>query len=149
MIVQIEHTKKINAKKIWTIFQASYTIEADLLNAINFPPLKRTISNFIKSNTKFYGFYNSRDLCGAIEIDHNNTLTHIQSLVVDPKHFRKGIAKKLVSFVLSKYRSNLFTVETGLKNIPAIKLYTNFNFKEVKQWDTDHNVRKISFELKR
>ncbi len=42
--------------------------------------------------------------------------------------------------------SNLIVVETGVKNKPAIKLYEQFGFKETKQWDTDHGVRKVKLE---
>ena len=37
-------------------------------------------------------------------------------------------------------------VETGVENEPAILLYKKFGFKEVKQWDTDHGIRKIRLE---
>ena len=147
MIIEFDHTIDKNAHQIWCIFQSSYTIEAKILKAINFPPLNRTIAQFLLSKTKFYAFYEGKVLCGIIEIDHNNTLTHIQSLVVDPEYFRQGIARKLVAYVLSICNSKIITVETGLKNIPAIKLYKSFDFKEKNQWDTDHGVRKISFEL--
>ncbi len=147
MIKEFNHTIHKNAHQIWCIFQSSYTIEAKMLKSINFPPLNRTVSQFLISKTKFYAFYNREIICGIIEIDHNDNLTHIQSLVVDPEYFRQGIARKLVAYILSIYNSKIITVETGLKNIPAIKLYKSFNFKEKKQWDTDHGVRKISFEL--
>lgn len=147
MIKEFDHTIDENAHQIWCIFQSSYAIEAKMLKAINFPPLNRTVSQFLISATKFYAFYDREIICGIIEIDHNNTLTHIQSLVVDPEYFRQGIASKLVTFVLSIYNSKIITVETGLKNIPAIKLYKSFDFKEKNQWDTDHGVRKISFEF--
>jgi hypothetical protein len=52
-----------------------------------------------------------------------------------------------MNYILQNFSSKTFTVETGLENIPASKLYTSFNFKEVKQWDTDHGVRKIRFEF--
>ena len=147
MIREFDHTINKNAYQIWCIFQSSYAIEAKILKAINFPPLNRTVSQFLISKTKFYAFYDRKIISGIIEIDHNNTLTHIQSLVVNPKYFRRGVATKLVAFVLSIYDSKIITVETGLKNIPAIKLYKSFNFKEKNQWNTDHGVRKISFEL--
>jgi hypothetical protein len=38
-------------------------------------------------------------------------------------------------------------VETGLANGPATALYQAFGFKVVRQWDTDHGVRKIRFRL--
>ena len=49
-------------------------------------------------------------------------------------------------FVPFYYQSKVFTVETGLVNQPAIKLYKGFGFQETKQWETDHGVRKIRFE---
>ena len=69
--------------------------------------------------------------------------------MVSPHYFRQGIGRQLMKYVLQDFSSKVFTVETGLKNIPASKLYTSFHFKEVKQWDTDHGVRKIRFKLSR
>jgi ribosomal protein S18 acetylase RimI-like enzyme len=54
----------------------------------------------------------------------------------------------LIAFVFNEFDSNLFVVETGLENEPAIELYKKFGFEEVKQWDTDHGIRKIRFELR-
>ena len=81
-----------------------------------------------------------------IEIDYNKDSTLIRSLVVDPYFFRQGIAKKLMEFVLDTFDSKLFVVETGLENGPATKLYETFGFIELKQWETNHGVRKIKFE---
>lgn len=148
MVIEFNHKTQGNAKQIWSIFQASYAIEAKILKAIDFPPLKRTVSDFVNSHTKFYAYYQDKDLCGMIEIKDDNNSTHIQSLVVYPEYFRKGIAKKLISFILSKRASLIFTVETGLNNIPAIKLYRSMGFKQTRQWDTDHGVRKVAFALR-
>ena len=146
MIIKIDNKKIEISKEIYSIFQASYKIEAKLLQATDFPPLKRTISEFLDSSNAFYAYYIKKHIAGVIEVDDNSKSTHIQSLVVYPKYFRQGIAKKLVQFILDSYTSKLFTVETGLANQPAIKLYTGFDFQETKQWNTTHGVRKIRFE---
>lgn len=148
MIEKLQNNDMEIAKKIFSVFQVSYSVEAKLLNATNFPPLKRSLENYIKSGTEFFGFFKNKKLAGVIEIDKNKNSTHINSLVVDPKFFRQGIARKLMEFILNTIDSSLFIVETGLNNRPATELYKNFGFKEVKQWDTDHGVRKIKFELK-
>lgn len=145
MITRINNKEKEASEKIYLLFQASYKIEAELLKATNFPPLKRTVNDLIGSNNTFFAYYIEKEMLGAIEIDDGISM-HIQSLVVHPKSFRKGIGKKLVSFVLDYYTSKSFTVETGAANYPAIKLYKQFNFQEIKQWDTDHGVRKIRFK---
>ena len=148
MIVKIDNKKIEISKDIYSIFQVSYKIEAELLKVINFPPLNRTTTEFLGSSNAFYAYYIKEHIAGVIEIDDNGKSTHIQSLVVYPKYFRQGIAKQLVQFVLDSYTSKLFTVETGLDNKPAIRLYKKFGFQETKQWDTNHKVRKIRFEKK-
>ena len=148
MIEKLQNSDIEISKKIFSVFQVSYAIEAEILNATNFPPLKRTLENYIKSNTEFFGYFKNQNLAGVIEIDNNKNFTHINSLVVDPKFFRQGIARMLIEFIFETFDSNLFVVETGLENGPATKLYKNFGFKEVKQWDTDHGVRKVKFERK-
>ena len=146
MINKINNKRDEIAKEIRDIFQASYAVEAEMLKAIDFPPLKRTISQFLDSNSEFYAYYLKQNIAGLIEINNNQDATHIQSLVVYPKYFRQGIGRKLVEFVLDTYKSIIFTVETGVDNHPAIKLYISLGFEEQNQWDTDYGVRKVRFK---
>ena len=146
MIIKINNKENKIAEEIRAIFQVSYAVEAKMLKAVDFPPLKRTVSQFLKSDSEFYAYYLTKNIAGVIETENDEDLTHIQSLVVYPKYFRNGIGRKLVQFTLDTYRSKLFTVETGIDNNPAIKLYESFGFQELKQWDTNHGIRKIRFE---
>ena len=146
MIIKINNKENKIAKEIRAIFQVSYTVESKMLKAINFPPLKRTVSQFLNSDSEFYAYYLIENIAAVIEIKNNENLTHIQSLVVYPKYFRNGIGSKLVQFILDNYKSKIFAVETGIDNQPAIKLYTSFGFQEQKQWYTNHGVRKVRFE---
>ncbi|MEH6772073.1 N-acetyltransferase [Maribacter arcticus] len=146
MIEKLENSELEVSKKIRSIFQVSYKIEAKLLNTIDFPPLKRPLEDYLKSDTEFFGYSKNGELAGIIEIDHTNNYTHIRSLVVNPIFFRQGIARNLMEFTLKTFDANLFVVETGLENEPASKLYEKYGFIEVKQWDTNHGVRKVKFE---
>lgn len=146
MIKKLQNNKLEISKKKYSVFQASYKVEAKLLNATNFSPLKRPLNDYVISNTDFFGYLKNKELAGVIEIDHKNSSTHIRSLVVNPVFFRQGIVRKLMKFVLNTFNRNLFIVETGLEDAPASKLYKKFGFIEVNQWDTDHGVRKIKFE---
>jgi len=147
MIKSLQNKDIIVVNKIRAVFQVSYAVEAKLLNATYFPPLKRNVKGFLNSNNKFFGYLKNKELAGVIEIDSNNNSTHIQSLVVHPKFFRQGIARKLIEFTFNIYDSKLFTVETGVDNGPAIELYRKAGFKEVKKWNTDYGIRKIRFEM--
>jgi ribosomal protein S18 acetylase RimI-like enzyme len=148
MITKLQNKDLETAHKIHTVFQASYAIEAKLLNANDFPPLKRTLENFIASNTDFFGYLKHEEIAAVIEIATSTDYTHIQSLVVHPDFFRQGIAHKLMDFIFNTYDSKLFIVETGVDNGPASELYKKLGFIEVKQWDTPFGIRKIRFEKK-
>ncbi|MFC3647392.1 hypothetical protein [Planctobacterium marinum] len=43
MITTLAHHKRTIAEQIHSVFQASYKLEAELIQAQNFPPLKRTV----------------------------------------------------------------------------------------------------------
>ena len=148
MIQMLQNTKLETAKKIRSIFQRSYAVEAELLQAIDFPPLKRPLEDYMRPDREFFGRMKNGKLAGVAEIIETDVYVHIRSLVVDPKYFRQGIGKELVEFVLESFETERFVVETGVKNEPASKLYEKLGFTEVAQWDTDHGVRKVKFELK-
>jgi len=43
MLAKLDNTNKALAKHIYTTFQRSYKIEAELIGALNFPPLPRQL----------------------------------------------------------------------------------------------------------
>ena len=145
MIKRLDHKDSRIAEEIYAVFQASYAIETELLNVnlFDFPPLKRSISNFIESTSEFYAFHKNETIAAIIELTSNNDVTAINSLVVHPDFFRQGLGKQLMQFVLKTFKSNLFIVETGVDNLPAIALYKKVGFLEKKQWDTSIGIRKI------
>lgn len=145
MIEKLQNSDIEVSKKIRSIFQLSYAIEAKLLDATDFPPLKRPLESYLKSRNVFFGYLEKTELAGVIEIEFTNKYIDINSLVVNPKFFRRGIAKKLLEFIFNKCDSQLFIVETGANNEPATELYKKLGFKEIEQWDTDFGVRKVKF----
>ena len=146
MIIKVNNKETKIAEEFRAIFQVSYAVEAEILKAVDFPPLKRTVSQFLNSNSEFYAYYLTRNIAGVIEIDNDQNITHIQSLVVDPKYLSNGVGRKLVQLILDTFKSKLFTVETGIDNQPAIKLYESFGFQEREQWEKNHSIRKVRFE---
>ncbi|MFK8054845.1 MAG: GNAT family N-acetyltransferase [Saprospiraceae bacterium] len=148
MIQKLQHSDIEVAEQIRAVFQVSYAVEAELLGATDFPPLKRPLEEYVNSRTVFFGYYEQQELAAVTEITHNEEYTHINSLVVDPKHFRKGIATKLIDFTFNTFDSALFIVETGAKNKPAITLYEKHGFAEVKRWVMPgYGITKVRFEL--
>ena len=143
MIKKLQNKEITIANNIRSVFQDSYAVEAKLLNAKDFPPLKRSLESYSKGINDFFGYLKNHELAGVIEINNESDFTHIQSLVVAPNFFRQGIARQLMEFVLQTYNSKPCMVETGAANAPAIALYLKFGFKEVKQWNTESGIRKV------
>ncbi len=149
MIEILDQENKAVSEQIYAVFQVSYVVEAELLGATDFPPLQRTVSDFMESKTSFFGFWQGDTLASVIEVEPLPKSFHINSMVVDPLYFRRGIAGKLLTHIIDLFIGNTITVETGLANEPAKELYKRFGFLDAGQYDTDHGIRKIKFILKR
>ena len=150
MILQLDNSSYTITREIHSVFQRSYKIEAELIGTLNFPPLLRTVTGIQNSQTLFYGFYDDTQLAGVIELESNDNQLEINSLVVDPEHFRKGIANRLMHFVLNDFASTApikpttIVVETAVVNEPAIRLYKKYDFVEFKRWTPEHGIEKLA-----
>jgi ribosomal protein S18 acetylase RimI-like enzyme len=147
MITKLDNSNKEVANQIFTIFQNSYKIEAQLIDALDFPPLLRSAEDIENSKTQFYGFNENKCLAAIIEIVVEDQHLEIDSLTVDPSYFRKGIANKLVSYVLGRIDFSDAIVETAVANIPAINLYKKHGFVEFKRWTPSHGIQKLAMSL--
>lgn len=147
MITKLDNSNVDVAKQIYTIFQKSYKIEAQLIGVRSFPPLLRSRKDIESSNTQFYGFSEHDCLAGIVEIVFEKKHLDIHSLTVDPKYFRKGIANKLLSYVLESSDFLEAIVETAVANEPAIDLYKKHGFVEFKRWTPSHGIEKLAMLL--
>jgi ribosomal protein S18 acetylase RimI-like enzyme len=147
MITKLDNSNKEVANQIFTVFQNSYKVEAQLIGALDFPPLLRSATDIESSETQFYGFCENEGLAAIIEIEIVDRRLEINSLTVDPKFFRKGIANKLIDYVLALGDLSEAIVETAVANIPAINLYKKHGFIEFKRWTPSHGIEKLAMSL--
>lgn len=145
-ITQLDDTRADVVHKMRNLFLKSYAVEAGWLQAADFPPLRRSLTDFVRTDTEFFGIWKDREIIAAIEVKVQAHSLNIDSLVVDPDHFRQGLGKMLVSFVLDEFDKDRYTVETGAANLPAIKLYEKLGFVETERWDTDSGIVKVKME---
>ncbi|AIY06511.1 alanine acetyltransferase [Planococcus sp. PAMC 21323] len=146
MISKLNHQDEQIAKKIYQIQQAAYRIEAELMGFNDIPQLHETVQELQKSKELFIG-YSQEQLQGVISYQVEEETVDIHRLVVDPIYFRQGIGKKLVSYLLKKYRGYKFTVSTGTANKPAIGLYKMFGFQESNLIQVAPNIYCTQFYL--
>ena len=147
MITKLKSSNEYIANLIYTIFQDSYKVEAQLIGVLNFPPLLRSVKDIINSKTDFYGFSDNNKLAAVIEIVIKDQHLDIHSLTVDPKYFRKGIADKLISYILEAFEITEAIVETAVVNKPAISLYKKHDFVEFKRWTPSHGIEKLAMSF--
>ena len=149
MITKLDNSNEEVSNQIFTIFQNSYKIEAQLIGVLAFPPLLRSAKDIKISRTQFYGFSENKCLAAIIEIAFEGKHLKINSLTVDPKYFRKGIADKLISYILDAFEFTEAIVETAVVNIPAINLYKKHGFVEFKRWTPSHGIEKLAMSVEK
>jgi ribosomal protein S18 acetylase RimI-like enzyme len=147
MIKKLEHSDEKIANRIFTVFQNSYKIEAQLIGVLDFPPLLRSAENIQNSKTLFYGFYEDDCIAAIMEITIEDKHLDICSLTVEPNYFRKGIADKLIGHILALIDFSKATVETAVVNVPAINLYQKHGFIEFKRWTPSHGIQKLAMSI--
>ena len=148
MIEKVNCKEEEVAEQLYSIWQASYPVEKEMIGAEIFPPLDRTVRDFQSTENDFYAYVIDHQFAGVIELARIEDYIHLQSLVVHPAHFRKGIASALIKHAMKTHTSAKYSVETGYENVPAKRLYESFAFRENKVYDTGYGVKKIRFELK-
>lgn len=127
-----QHDESI-ARAIWRVQQAAYQIESVLIDYPEFPPLRETVEAIQKSDETFIGCLVGDDvhhLAGTTSFAPITGGIDICRMVIEPTHFRRGIATQLLQKVESLVGTNqLITVSTAEKNLPAVMLYQHNGYK--------------------
>ncbi|WP_395373252.1 GNAT family N-acetyltransferase [Marinicella sp. W31] len=142
-IIKLAHETETVAVDIFQVMQKSYTVEAQLLNIKDFPPLRRTSENIQSSGSTFFGCIDATELAAVVETSSQDALLDIHSMVVKPDHFRQGLAGALLDFIFENHVWKFARVETGRDNMPAIQLYKKHGFSSVRTWQTEFGIIKV------
>lgn len=124
------------AAQLHILLQRAYSVEAELIKAENFPPLKRSLNQLSKAKTNFYGLWLQDSLGAAIELEQQQDKILICGFAVMPSCFRRGYGKCLLHEILRRYSRQPITVQTAQANIPAINLYQKLGFTMTQQWQS-------------
>lgn len=134
-------------ERVVRLFGRSYQVEADLLGLDDFPPLRRSQEDFASCGHEFVGVFLGDQLAAAVELSWETpSCLSLDSLVVDPDFFRRGLARSLIQEVIETKVWTKVVVETAVGNRPAINLYLSLGFRETRRfWVTD-TIEKVAFE---
>ena len=132
----VDHSVMGIARQVHAVQMTAYAQEAKLLGATYFPPLERTVEEVRTSAEQFLGAFIGTEMVGATGIwpDSEGMGMNIASLVVAPPFQRRGIGAALAGKILAEHGSGELTVQTGVKNLPALALYAQTGFVELRRW---------------
>lgn len=148
MIQILEHRTEATAKAIQQIQRPAYRIEAEMMGFQGIPQLKESTLEIRNSGEVFLGYLENGRLLGFLSYKEELNTIDIHRLVVDPQHFRKGIGRKLLIFLLDKYTGFDFIVSTGKANSPAKALYASTGFIESEDFEVAPGIFCTAFEKK-
>lgn len=130
MIKPIRLEDRHSVLEFLALQMTSYLREAELSGLSDIPPLMDSISSLQHSDETFLGYMIDGKLHGAIAYRLKEGVVTISRLMVYPDVFRKGIASRLVLYVIEQHPDALwFEVATGTGNVPARNLYEKLGFQ--------------------
>ena len=86
-----------------------------------------------------YIYEENNTILGFIHIEKHFEIIDLINIAVSESSRRKGIASKLIQYVLDTIDHENFLLEVNSNNDSAIELYRKFNFKEI-------NIRKKYYD---
>lgn len=130
MIALLDQRDPLIAEQIYQLQQASYTIERDLIEYPDFPPLAVTAQEIQVEPDTFLGYWTGAILAGVLSFTVTPVLLDIGRLIVHPAYFRRGIAGQLLQAVETYAPvAKRITVSTAEKNLPAVRLYQKHGYQ--------------------
>jgi ribosomal protein S18 acetylase RimI-like enzyme len=129
VIEQIDITLQPEALRVLELQRVSYQVEADLIG-VSIPPLQESLAELQACGEVFHGFFEHDRLLGFVSHKLEDGVLDIHRVAVHPDGFRRGIAQRLLEFVLKLEPSaTRAMVQTGSLNVPACKLYLKNGFE--------------------
>jgi ribosomal protein S18 acetylase RimI-like enzyme len=129
MIALLDQRNPLIAEQIYQLQQASYTIERDLIEYPDFPPLAVTAQEIQAESDTFLGYRTGAILAGVLSFTVTPVLLDIGRLIVHPAYFRRGIAGQLLQAVETYATvAQRINVSTAEKNLPAVRLYQKHGY---------------------
>lgn len=120
------------ANQVFALQKQSYRVEAELIGTEKIPPLMESLDELLSCGETFFGFYEKEEIVAALSYKRDNEVVDIHRIMVHPNHFRKGLARQLLIYLVEQEPDvRKLIVSTGSANTPAVNLYEKLGFKKV------------------
>jgi GNAT superfamily N-acetyltransferase len=128
MLVRLDLSEPDTARGVLGLQRRSYRIEADLIGYEGIPPLHEELHELQACGEEFHGWREAGELLAAISFRRAGRELDVHRMMVDPGHFRRGLARRLLRFVMALPEVERTLVSTGAANLPACRLYESEGF---------------------
>lgn len=136
MIRQLDLDDLHEVLEVLYLQQKAYRVEAELIGFEEIPPLMDTPQSIKQSRETFFGCFRNDKLAGAVACKQEAKELIISRMMVDPAYFRQGIASRLLQHVENLALPGMrLQVSTGIRNIPAIRLYEKHGFEAYREME--------------
>jgi len=137
-------------RRLYEMQRSAYAVEAELIGFDGIPPLRETYEDFRACGETFLVSRENGELAGAVAYERNGHELEICRLVVDPCHFRRGVASRLLAALLEREHDwAVARTSTGTANAPAVALYRKLGFAETGRREVAPGVSVTLFALRR
>ena len=131
------------AARLLALQQRSYAVEAALIGYPALPPLQETLDDLRVDTARFFSIWQDDELIAALSLDDQAEPPCITRLMVDPAHFGKGHASRLLGEVLM--RGIPLEVGTAAANEPARRLYEKHGFRLLETFRTPDGLALVVY----
>ena len=134
----IDHTTPAIAAAVVTVQRAAYRVEADLIGYDRIPPLLESEEDVMALDLVILGVHDDGQLVGLAGYEVDDGVVEINRLAVDPRWFRRGIARALVKEIHARIpAAGRFVVSTGAANTPATTFYASLGYQHTRTTTID------------
>jgi ribosomal protein S18 acetylase RimI-like enzyme len=132
MIIEATISEGTLAAQIHALSMAAYSLEAERIGCVNFPPLRETVEELRQSSDRFLVSWNAGTLVGALSFEPSADSVAITRLVVSPVHLREGVATALLTSLEDRLPPGVrLNVSTAEANTAAVRLYQRLGYESV------------------
>ncbi|OLN21193.1 GNAT family N-acetyltransferase [Domibacillus antri] len=131
----IEQATIKDAEEILSLQKLAYVSEAEIYNDYTIHPLTQTLEESKQSfeSSLVLKYVEDGNIIGSVRAFEKEGICYIGKLMVHPDHQNKGIGRRLMQEIESRFPGAVYELFTGSKSVKNISLYEKLGYKGFKQ----------------
>ena len=147
MIIENDYIDDI--QKIWKENNSGYITYESNQMAINDEKMVKIVWRENEKTMAYAIVYLGKDFCKRDEFPNEiknmpEKTAYIWEIVTDKNYKGKGIASKLIQYIIEKYKGYYIYSCIDLSNIASLKLHKKYGFKALYRFDKEYNNKMSS-----